>query len=84
MQICYNIAMKNWLKDKSVIVTGASSGIGKDITKLLISKYNCFVIGVARNIDRLEDLKNSLGESANKFDYISADVSISSMLAIIK
>jgi len=75
MLICYNYIMKNWLINKNVVVTGASSGIGKDITKILINKYNCFVVGVARNIDKLNDLKNYLGEHSNKFEFVSADVS---------
>ena len=69
--------MKNWLYNKVVIVTGASSGIGKEITKILISKYNCKVIGVARNENKLIEFKNSLLENNQKdFEYCLADVSI--------
>lgn len=69
--------MKNWLYNKVVIVTGASSGIGSEITKILISKYNCKVIGVARNKNKLEDFKSSLLDTyKNNFEYCLADVSI--------
>ena len=67
--------MKSWLKDKVIIVTGASSGIGKDISKILINKYNAFVIGVARREEKLKEFKNSLCEKQNNFEYVVADVS---------
>lgn len=67
--------MKNWLKDKVVLITGASSGIGKEIAKLLILNYNCTILGVARNEDRLKAFKDSLEDKQNKFLYTTADVS---------
>ena len=77
--------MKNWLKNSKVVITGASSGIGKEIAKILISKYNCLVLGVARNEQKLLDLKNELknfcikkGETkdfSEKFEFLVADVS---------
>ena len=36
-----------------MVVTGASSGIGKEICKLLAVKYNCKVLGVARTESKL-------------------------------
>ncbi len=50
-----------WFKGKTVVITGASSGIGEGLTKKLIEEYDCRVIGVARNVERLNNLKNSLG-----------------------
>lgn len=53
------------------LVTGASSGIGRDITRYLVSKdYKVFAI--ARNTAKLDDLKQKLGE---KVKIISADIS---------
>ena len=62
------------LKNKKIIVSGASSGIGKLLTTLLIEKYGCSVIGIGRNEQKLIDLKASLPE--NSFSYFAFDVSL--------
>lgn len=67
--------MKNWLENKTIVITGASSGLGKDMTKMFISKYNCKVIGVARNEEKLKNLKNEISPNDDKFEYVQADVS---------
>lgn len=67
--------MKSWLDNSSVVITGASSGIGKELAKLLIEKHACFVLGVSRNEEKLQALKNELGELSSSFDYIARDVS---------
>ncbi len=46
----------------TVIVTGASSGIGKEISKILIENYKATVIGVARNEIKLNSVKELLGD----------------------
>lgn len=53
------------------VVTGASSGIGLELLKMLCS-MGFSVIGVARNRVRLEKIKSELG---NCFEYIVADLS---------
>jgi len=66
---------KKWLYGKNVIVTGASSGLGRGITKRLIEQYGCNVLGIARSEDKLLALKNELGELSDRFDYKLFDVS---------
>lgn len=66
---------KNWLDNKTVIVTGASSGMGKGITEKLIKEHGCTVLGVARSQQKMEALVAELGEYANKFSYQLFDVS---------
>lgn len=53
------------------LVTGASSGIGRDMTRYLVS-LGYEVYAVARSIERLEALQHELGE---RVKIISADVS---------
>lgn len=67
--------MKKWLNGKTILITGASSGIGKEIATQLITKHNCVVLGVARREEKLKAFKESLNEKADKFLYITADVS---------
>ncbi|REL33860.1 SDR family oxidoreductase [Rhodohalobacter sp. SW132] len=50
------------IKNKIAIVTGASSGIGTEFSRKLIQE-GATVYGLARNIDRLKELQNILGES---------------------
>ena len=54
---------KNWLNGKTVIVTGASSGIGRGLTKALIREHGCTVFGIARNQDKMEALITELAVS---------------------
>lgn len=67
---------KNWLNFKTVIVTGASSGMGKGITEKLIKQHGCTVLGVARSEKKMEALVDELGEYADKFSYRLFDVSV--------
>lgn len=61
-----------YLYRKTVIVTGASQGIGYELSKQLIQKYDCKVIAVARNLEKLNNAKTTLGENYYVF---SCDVS---------
>ena len=45
--------MKENIKDKVVIITGASSGLG-EATALYLAQYGAIVVAVARRKDRLE------------------------------
>ena len=68
--------MKNWLNDKTVIISGASGGIGFSIAKTLIEKFNCKIIGIARNEEKLLKNLESLGDKKANFSYCLFDVSI--------
>ena len=68
--------MANWLKNTTVIITGASGGIGKGIAIRLIQKYNCKVIGIARNEEKIKTVIEELGDKAENFSYHLFDVSI--------
>ena len=65
----------NSLKGKHVIVTGASGGLGREMTLLLIRRYGCRVLGVARSGQKLDSVRSELGELSDRFEYICLDVS---------
>lgn len=65
----------NWINNKTVIVTGASSGIGRGIAVRLIKEYNCTVLGIARSKEKMESLSEELGSDKGKFSYYLFDVS---------
>lgn len=58
---------------KSVIVTGASSGIGAHITRSLVIS-GARVTAAARRRDRLENLAGDLSDSAGAISVVEADV----------
>ncbi len=64
--------MKNWLSGKTVIITGASGGLGFEIAKRLIDSYDCRVIGIGRREEKLSEVKLKLGD--NNFTYQVFDV----------
>ncbi len=67
--------MKNWLKDKCVILSGASGGIGRELTKILVRKYGARVMGIGRSEEKMLSLKTELAENTDKFSYHIFDVS---------
>lgn len=66
---------KCWFDYKTVILSGASSGIGKGIAERLIKDHGCKVIGIARNEERLLRFKEELGNKGGNFTYYTFDVS---------
>lgn len=66
-----------WLHGKTVVVTGASGGMGAGIAATLIKKHGCTVIGIARNEQKMLNVISELGdENAKKFSYRLFDVSV--------
>jgi len=55
--------MEQSLNEKVVVITGASSGIGRAAARVLVDR-GARVVLAARRIDALEELKNQLGEDA--------------------
>lgn len=61
------------VEGKSVVVTGASSGIGAHITRSLVAG-GARVTAAARRRDRLETLAEELSDSAGTVSVVEADV----------
>ena len=69
------MSKRNWLYGRNVVVTGCSSGMGKAVTELLVNKYGCYVLGIARQKPKLDALKESLNkENPNHFTYRRIDI----------
>lgn len=62
------------LKGKSIVVTGASSGMGRVIVEEYV-KQGANVVAVARRLERLEELANSLENESGKIVPFKGDVS---------
>lgn len=65
--------MKNILQDKVVIVTGASSGIGKACTEVFAEK-KAKVVFCARRIERLKEIETSLNLKGYDASAFQVDV----------
>lgn len=63
-----------WINKKTIIVTGASSGVGREIADVLIRQHGCNVIGIGRTKEKLEQFKQSLTYMKDRFTYYSFDV----------
>ena len=60
---------------KTVILTGASSGIGRSLALRLIRDYDCTVIAIARNEQRLYKVRDELDSLSAKYIPHPFDVS---------
>ncbi|MGK0255457.1 MAG: 3-hydroxy acid dehydrogenase/malonic semialdehyde reductase [Arcobacteraceae bacterium] len=66
--------MKNYILNKTALITGATSGIGKQLA-LDLSQINVNLVLIARDINKLENLKNEILENTNiKIDIFQLDI----------
>lgn len=62
------------LKNKSIVVTGASSGMGKSIVELF-AREGANIVAVARRKERLDELASSLSGAPGKVLPFAGDIS---------
>jgi len=62
------------LTNKSIVVTGATAGMGKNIVELFVNE-GASVVAVGRRAERLEALKESLAGAPGKIVIYAGDVS---------
>ena len=63
------------LKNKNVIISGVSSGIGKEIARILIERFSCKIIGIARDENKILSFIKELKNPELLCDYSLFDVS---------
>lgn len=60
--------MKKKLKDKVILITGASSGIGKELA-FSLARFGCKLVLVSRNLEKLEEIKKNILQK-NKIEIL--------------
>lgn len=65
---------KSWIDNKTIVITGASSGIGRELARLFLENNNAKVIGVGRSEKKMLEFKSTLGAFADNFEYHLFDV----------
>lgn len=63
----------NTLTNKTIVITGASSGIGESTARLL-ARHGAYVVLGARRTERLEVLVNDIRTEGGQADYQATDV----------
>lgn len=66
--------MKEFFQHKSIVVTGASAGLGRALV-LALASFNCKIAGLARSTGTLQQLEKEVAEKGSKFLPVTCDVS---------
>lgn len=62
---------RKWINGRNIVLSGCSTGIGRELCRQLVLKHGCNVMGIARNEEKLKSLKKELGD---KFSYRRFDI----------
>ena len=66
----------DWIYGKTVVITGASSGLGRALSIYLIKEQNCKVIGIGQSERKMQSLHEELTYLRDEFEYKIFDVSV--------
>ncbi|MGD8188484.1 SDR family NAD(P)-dependent oxidoreductase [Brevibacillus ginsengisoli] len=65
--------LANSVQGKTIVITGASSGIGEQVAYFL-ADFDVHLILVARRVDKLQNLKREIEKKAAKVSFFGADL----------
>lgn len=66
--------MRNFFQNKVIVITGASSGLGRAIA-LALAPFGCKMAGISRNIQALQQLSREINSMGSVMLPIACDVS---------
>ena len=66
--------MKNFFLKKNIIITGATSGVGKSLS-LMLGKYDSNLLLISKSEEKLLKLKNDIGNKLAKIEILGVDLS---------
>lgn len=67
---------KKYIDDKVVLISGANSGIGKELAKKFIFNNNCKIIAIGRSKEKFDAFLEELKDKKDNLKYYLFDVSI--------
>ena len=66
--------MNNFFSGKNIIITGATSGLGKSLS-FILEKYESNLLLVSRSKEKLLELKNNIYNKVSKIEVLDVDLS---------
>ena len=66
--------MNNFFSEKNIIITGATSGLGKSLS-FILGKYESNLLLVSRSKEKLSELKNNIDNKVSKIEVLNVDLS---------
>lgn len=67
---------KEWLRAKTVVISGAGNGIGKYLSYDLVKKFGCRIIGIDVDEESLVNLKTNIINQGGEFEFYCFDAKV--------